>query len=483
MKSIKPILIIALTFFVQLLFAQTFTEVLDTPFEGVYFSAIAFADVDGDNDEDVLIVGVDADGDASAKFYLNEAGEFIEVTDTPFMAAGAGAVAFADVDGDNDLDVLISGDDDSGDPFAKLYTNDAGVFTEVMDTPFEGGEGGSIDFSDIDGDDDLDVFIVGESAFSGPNSRLYTNEGGVFTEVIDANISNVYFGDNEFADVDGDGDEDLLIAGLDDSESAITKLYKNNGGDFTEVPNTPFIGLGAYSALAFSDIDGDGDPDVLIAGFIEGEEEAITRLYVNDGGVFAEMMDTPFADLVAPSIAFADVDGDNDSDVLISGVSLLDSTFVSKLYTNEGGVFTEVEGTPFDGVTVGSIAFSDVDGDNDQDVLITGFNLGVHISKLYTNDGLGTFVEERIENLSIPFEIYPNPSVTDEVNISITSKENCGITVTVLDMNGRRLQRQQEILFTGEQTFSIDISLLSKGSYVIQLDDDKRRSFRKLLVQ
>ncbi len=59
--------------------------------------------------------------------------------------------------------------------------------------------------------------------------------------------------------------------------------------------------------------------------------------------------------------------------------------------------FTEVTGTPFTGVALSSIAFADVDGDNDQDVLITGLNLvqqgtpGDRISKLYTNDGAGNF--------------------------------------------------------------------------------------------
>lgn len=42
----------------QVLFAQTFTEVPQSPpFEGVFFSSIAFADVDADNDQDILITG------------------------------------------------------------------------------------------------------------------------------------------------------------------------------------------------------------------------------------------------------------------------------------------------------------------------------------------------------------------------------------------------------------------------------------------
>jgi len=73
------------------------------------------------------------------------------------------------------------------------------------------------------------------------------------------------------------------------------------------------------------------------------------------------------------SVAFVDIDGDNDQDLLITGDSV--SKKITKLYTNNGsGNFTEVTGTPFDGVHYSAIAFADVDGDNDQDVLITGNN-------------------------------------------------------------------------------------------------------------
>ena len=57
------------------------------------------------------------------------------------------------------------------------------------------------------------------------------------------------------------------------------------------------------------------------------------------------------------SIAFADVDRDNDPDVLITGYS--NSESIAKLYENDGiGNYTEVTGTPFDGVRFSSIAFA-----------------------------------------------------------------------------------------------------------------------------
>lgn len=42
--------------------AQTFTEIIGTPFDWVEYSSIAFTDVDGDNDQDLLITGYDSVG-------------------------------------------------------------------------------------------------------------------------------------------------------------------------------------------------------------------------------------------------------------------------------------------------------------------------------------------------------------------------------------------------------------------------------------
>jgi hypothetical protein len=72
----------------------------------------------------------------------------------------------------------------------------------------------------------------------------------------------------------------------------------------------------------------------------------------------------PFEGVLGGSIAFADVDGDNDQDVLITG-DIGSGTLISKMYTNDGkGNFTEMTATTFVYVRSGSIAFSDVDGDN-----------------------------------------------------------------------------------------------------------------------
>jgi hypothetical protein len=212
-----------------------------------------------------------------------------------------------------------------------------------------------------------------------------------------SDLMGISDGSVAFADVDNDSDLDLLITGNNGANS-IAKLYLNNGcGYFTELLGVPFSPV-YNSSIAFADIDGDLDQDVLICGL--ANSGPVTELYINNGiGGFTLVSDTPFQDVFSGALAFADIDGDSDQDVLITGLN--GGSKFSKLYKNDGsGNFTEVLGTPFDAVYLSSLAFVDIDSDMDLDVLIAGNN-GTNLStKLYKNNGSGVFTY----TTSSPFE-------------------------------------------------------------------------------
>ena len=494
----KSILIFLLSLFGPLLLAQTFTEVMDTPFVAARLSSVAFADVDGDNDKDVLIAGRDNSTPSSLEttlLYLNDGfGNYSEMTGTPFEGVIFGSVAFEDIDNDNDQDVLITGKGDLGVSIAKLYLNDGlGNFSEALNTPFEGVYTSSIAFVDIDGDNDLDVFIAGINDGAYGKANLYLNDGeGNFTLVQGTPFLGVVDAAIAFADVDGDDDQDVLITGTHSPAimpGPIANLYINEGGaTFSLMNGTPFDRV-ISGAVAFTDVDGDNDQDVLITGQVNLPPfiENVAKLYINDGlGNYSEMIGTPFDAVFLSAIAFGDVDGDNDQDVLITGRS--NTTFpymrIAKLYNNDGlGAFSEVLGTPFEAVEFSSVAFADVDGDNDQDVLITGWIEGAPsagISKLYLNESV-VGLEEIITG--IDFKLFPNPSGINEINLSFMSIENSSLQVNIVDLNGRLLKQVREQIGTGEQTISIDISSFSKGSYFMRLNDGNRKWVRKFIVQ
>ena len=466
----KVLLITALCYAFSVNAQIEFSKILTEPmFQGVNQGAIAYADIDGDNDLDVLISGYNA-GNITKLYKNNGFGEFSEVIGTPFTLVLRSSIAFADIDGDGDKDVLISGSDSSQNPTSKIYTNDGtGNFTDTLNTTIHNVQYSSIAFADIDGDNDLDLFISGydNTIYI---SKLYTNNGsGSFTEVIGTSIAGISSGSIGFADIDADNDQDLFISGFT-STGEFSKMYLNNGsGSFTEVNGTTFTAI-ARSSIAFLDVEGDTDLDLIISG--HNGTIPVTELYINDGlGNYTIAAGTTFTGAYSGSISIADIDGDNDQDILITGLdnvangksAILRSPQTSKIYTNNGsGNFTEDTSANIEGVYLSSSVFfdangnghkdliiigatssstnvanyyknngngvftdatdnsniinvqnsknvfADIDGDNDEDLLIAGFDGTSRITKLYNNNGSGQFTENTLST----FEGFSDPSIT-----------------------------------------------------------------------
>ena len=148
--------------------------------------------------------------------------------------------------------------------------------------------------ADIDGDGDLDLFFGGRSVPGAygvpPASYLLVNDGqGNFQDVTPqraAELVNVgMVTDAVWMDYDADGDSDLIVAG----EWMPLRVFANQRDHFEEV--TEVVGLqntsGLWNVLAAADIDGDGQED-LIAGnlgentFFRATTEQPVTMYVND---------------------------------------------------------------------------------------------------------------------------------------------------------------------------------------------------------
>jgi hypothetical protein len=468
--------------------AQTFTEVTPTvPFAGFWKSSIAFADVDGDTDLDVFISGENAYDTLSSKLYTNDgAGAFTEVAGTPFVGVDFSAIAVADIDGDNDPDILITGKDTADNRYATLYTNDGfGAYSEVMDTPFTGIDQGSLDFVDVDGDDDLDLLLAGRDSATTGVVKLYRNDGtGTFTEELDTGLPDLATVFAGVADVDGDHDPDLILGGENAPFTYQLDVWLNDGsGAFTAVPDTAFIPLWA-GKMDFADVDGDMDLDVLIVGITPDYEETAI-LYTNDcAGAFTRVDDTPFRGSSTGTVDFADVDGDADQDVLLAGI-IEDGDRFTALYTNNGdGTFTPVANTPFTGVVLPAAAFADVDGDTDPDLLLTGsISAYENITKLYTNDLIISSTEEVTREADFAFTLFPNPVAAETLQVSGTVEQPGNISIKVFDLAGRCQLSYQEQASSGDFTVSLDISSLPAGSYFLEMTDGFRQGVQKFQVQ
>ncbi|WP_179019136.1 T9SS type A sorting domain-containing protein [Winogradskyella forsetii] len=370
-------------------------------------------------------------------------------TGTDFVDVWKSSVAFADIDGDGDEDVLITGQIRNSSQYAaKLYTNDGnGNFSEVLNAPFEGVRDSSVGFADIDGDNDQDLIITGEirddSAPVGNHSvisKLYLNDGnGNFSVVPNTPFIGVRESSVSFADVDGDTDIEVLISGSTKPigigpNNPSVKLYFNDGqGNFT-LTDWDFTQV-RESSSDFADVDSDGDMDLYITG------ETITNtivgtIYLNDGNgnfSYSQFLEEG----INGSVAFSDIDGDTDYDILITGSD--DFGRNAKLFKNDGlGNFTWESNTPFESVSDSSIAFSDFDLDGDEDIAITGFAGGGRILKLYENNGNGDY--SLVDNLSFSGVYYSSIAFSDvdldgDKDLLVTGLHDSSVTGTKLYIN------------------------------------------------
>jgi hypothetical protein len=317
----------------------------------------------------------------------------LSVPTTPFQDADNGAMAFGDIDNDGDQDLIITG---KGGPIkTTLYINDGtGNFTEATGTPFVNVFGGTVGFADINNDNFIDLLITGSTSAIIRTANLYINNGNGTFSIATTPFTPSYEGDFAFEDIDNDNDVDLILTGYNASNLGFTKLYLNNGsGVFSEVTSTPFEQLKS-SSVAFIDIENDGDKDVVLSGENSSTINS-TTLYVNNGnGIFTLNTASSFTGFSSGDIAIADSDNDGDMDILITGA--LTSGSITKLYTNNGtGTFSEVVGTPFIGTMISATEFADFDNDGDKDILLVGagvFNGVAAIAHIYQNQGNNTFV-------------------------------------------------------------------------------------------
>jgi len=360
---------------------------------GVKRGTVNFADIDNDGDMDVLITGFNQV--MASKLYINDGtGNFLENTNVPFTESNQGAVVFLDIDGDNNLDLIITGKNFST-ISSQIFINDgSGNFTESSVASIDDVYKSSLDYSDIDGDNDFDLIVTGLNNSNQNITKLYLNDGlGAYTEVIGTLFDGVKNGDSKFCDIDGDGDEDLLIVGENNLDELIAKIYINDGvGNYTESFNSGLTGV-YYGEVDFGDIDGDGDFDLLISG--HGVNVCSTTLYYNDGnGVYSINNLFPFENVWKSSVRFSDIDNDNDLDVVIIGSNNL-GTEKSKFYLNDGiGNFLEDSLSNLHPVDFSAIDIADIDNDNDNDLIITGSSGSLIVSKIYIWDASVSFFKE-----------------------------------------------------------------------------------------
>jgi len=323
------------------------------------------ADVDGDGDMDVLSASA---FDDKIAWYENDGGSPPSFTERVISSAadGAHSVFTADVDGDGDTDVLSASRYDDK---VAWYENDGGLppsFTEhIVSTTADYAI--SVFATDVDGDGDMDIL----SASPWDHKIAWYQNGGGSTPSFSERIvstASAHPASVFAADMDADGDADLLSASVSDDTIA---WYENDGGSPPSFTRHIISVAADYAECVFAaDVDGDGDTDVLSASLYDDK----IAWYENDGGLppsFTERVISTNAD-GATSVFAGDVDGDGDIDVLSASQDAKIAWYENKTIQGSAAFPAQsVISTSADGAV--SVFGADVDGDGDMDVVSASF--------------------------------------------------------------------------------------------------------------
>lgn len=482
LKLKKNLLLVAAIFFIgfiQSLIGFTHAQTLDftltvpaNPFQDADVGAMAFADIDNDGDQDLIITG--KGGPIKTTLYKNDGtGNFTAATGTAFVNVFDGSVGFADVNNDGFIDLLITGSTSAPSRTANLYINNGNGTFSIATTPITPSSAGDFAFADIDNDGDLDLIVTGLNANDVGFTTLYRNLGNAnFAAVAPSPFEQVGLSSVAFIDVDNDGDRDVILAGENSSATKSTKLYLNNGnGVFTLDVTNSFTGI-ALGDIATADANNNGYMDILITG--SSADGSITKLYSNNGnGTFSEISGTPFPGTSVGAVEFADFDNDGYQDVLLLGAGNFNGlSALAHIYKNEGNnTFTLA--AEFIPTYLASAAIADIDGDNDLDFIIGGthFSQPIRNPKLYTNNlNTPSTVYENTDAVLISY--YPNP--TKDV-VFINTKSNMD-KITVLNAFGQTVMTKK----VNSENFEVNLSHFNTGFYFVKIENDRSHKTIKL---
>ena len=277
----------------------------------------AWADYDNDGDLDLYVCN--RDNQANFLFRNNGNGSFTQVMDSAIVADKGDSTGscWADVDRDGDLDVFVARRNKQND---LLFSNNGnGTFEKITEGAIasDGGDSRTCGWADADLDGDPDLFVgnAHEQSFYYRNDERWR-----FTRIASGNFvtNRGYTYGTSWADHDNDGDFDLFVAHV----LQPNLLYTNDGkGTFQSAAGTTLSNdIGASKGNAWGDYDNDGDLDLIVANGTPGRQN-YDFLYRNDGpGTFTRLTQGAIVsdDYVSAGTAWADYDNDGDLDLFVA---------------------------------------------------------------------------------------------------------------------------------------------------------------------
>jgi hypothetical protein len=580
--KIRILAIAMITIIITSTNAQFFTKITEGPLVNSPGDSrsVNWVDVNNDGWIDCFISNGPAGGQNNSLFINNKSGNFIQVTNDPIVKDNkpSDGASFADIDNDGDLDALVTnwynvnkllylnnGDGtfvkiDSGkivndggysetaawgdydqDGLVDIYIcNSDGDFRNFMyhndgNNNFSKINAGSqvsdayssrcINWTDIDADGDLDLFVTNEN---NQNENIYRNDGSnsfvkLTNNALVTNLSSTM--SSSWGDYDSDGDLDVFLA----NDRSVNALFRNDGNfNFTKFAGDTAVKTPSRSfSSAWSDIDNDGDLDLFVTNSFGTAKKQLNFFYINDGlGHFTRNN----TDIIAQDsswsygCAFGDYDNDGFEDLVVATCRFGNIDYPDFLYRNNGNtnhwITIQLIGTISNKAAIGTkikakatihgnpvwqireiSSQTSYCGQNDirahfglgdattVDSIIIEWPLG--LIEYYTNVDANQFVRyiekqisssrDETENSLSNLIIYPNPTSKSALLTILNSRFNKNDIIILTDSTGRTIDFIQS-----SDSIQILIDLnnykLQPGSYFIKFKRGHQEVTRSIII-
>ncbi len=284
--------------------------------EAIDSNALSLADVNGDGSLDVITAGFDSDSGKATVRLNNGHGSFLAATTYTTDGSRSNALCMVDINNDGALDMVTAGQTTSSGPGSitiRLNKNDgSGTFAASVSFTGDPHESFAIAGGDLNGDQKTDLVVTG---WLGEVIVMLNDGNGNF------NTRANYSGNHqssyalELKDMNSDGKLDIVSCGKENATGHLSVLLNQGNGTFGSRLSYTAAG-GKTEALRVGDVNGDGSPDVISAGY--GDSRAWVRLN-NGHGSLGEVSYFELGQSYSLGLALGDVNKDGVVDLVSTG--------------------------------------------------------------------------------------------------------------------------------------------------------------------